>query len=57
MTTIVSPNNDKMYGWNFLDILDPAIGIIESRRGAGSTSAQDVFIYTETTMSFLEAAV
>lgn len=33
---IMSPNNDKMYGWNLLDTLEPTIGTIEFRRGAAA---------------------
>lgn len=54
---LMNPNSDKMYGWNLSNILDPAIGTIEFRRGTGSTSAQDVFAYIKITMSFLEAAI
>lgn len=33
---IMNPNNDKMYGWNLLNTMEPAIGIIEFRREAAA---------------------
>lgn len=54
---LMNPDHDKMFGWNFLYLLNNPHGTIEFRRGAASTSVQDVFIYIEIAMSFLEASV
>lgn len=57
LVLLMNPDHDKMFGWNFLYLLNNPHGTIEFRRGAASTSVQDVFIYIEIAMSFLEAAV
>lgn len=54
---LMNPNHDKMFGWNFLYLLNSPNGTIEFRRGAACTSAQQAFVYIEIAMSFIEAAV
>lgn len=54
---LMNPNHDKMFGWNFLYLLSSPNGTIEFRRGAACISAQQVFVYIEVAMSFIEAAV
>jgi hypothetical protein len=53
----MNPDHDKMFGWNFLYLLNSPNGTIEFRRGAACTSAQQVFVYIEIAMSFVEAAI
>lgn len=57
LVLLMNPNHDKMFGWNFLYLLNSPNGTIEFRRGAACTSAQQVFVYIEIAMSFIEAAV
>lgn len=57
LVLLMNPDHDKMFGWNFLYLLNNPHGTIEFRRGAASTSVQDVFVYIEIAMSFLEASV
>ncbi|KAG0154189.1 hypothetical protein PDIDSM_1569 [Penicillium digitatum] len=57
LVLLMNPDHDKMFGWNFLYLLNNPHGTIEFRRGAASNSVQDVFIYIEIAMSFLEASV
>ncbi|KAA8652759.1 hypothetical protein EYZ11_013371 [Aspergillus tanneri] len=57
LVLLMNPNHDKMYGWNFLYLLNSPNGTIEFRRGAASTSAENVFVYIEVAMSFVEAAI
>ncbi|PYI09012.1 hypothetical protein BO78DRAFT_459563 [Aspergillus sclerotiicarbonarius CBS 121057] len=57
LVLLMNPDHDKMFGWNFLYLLNSPHGTIEFRRGAASTSAQNVFVYIEVAMSFIEAAI
>ncbi|KAH8431695.1 uncharacterized protein LDX57_009349 [Aspergillus melleus] len=57
LVLLMNPNHDKMFGWNFLYLLESPNGTIEFRRGAASTSAQSVFVCIEVAMSFIEAAI
>jgi hypothetical protein len=57
LVLLMNPNHDKMFGWNFLYLLNSPNGTIEFRRGAASTSAQHVFVSIEIAMSFVEAAI
>lgn len=42
---LMNPNHDKMFGWNFLYLLNSPNGTIEFWRGAACTSAQQAFVY------------
>ncbi|PPJ56315.1 hypothetical protein CBER1_00620 [Cercospora berteroae] len=57
----MNPDNegerDKMFGWNFLNLLQSTQSTIEFRRGAASTNAQQVFVWIEVAMSFLKASM
>ncbi|KAL7924402.1 putative amidoligase enzyme domain-containing protein [Trichoderma austrokoningii] len=57
LVLLMNPDRDKMFGWNFLYLLNNANGTIEFRRGASCKSAQEVFVWIEIAMSFVEAAV
>lgn len=57
LVLLMNPNHDNMFGWNFLYLLNSPNGTIEFRRGAACTSAQQVFVYIEIAMSFIEVAV
>ncbi|KAL4791915.1 putative amidoligase enzyme-domain-containing protein [Aspergillus venezuelensis] len=57
LVLFMNPNQDKTFGWNFLYLLNSPNGTIEFRRGAACTSAQQVFVYIEIVMSFIEAAI
>lgn len=57
LVLLMNPNHDKMFGWNFLYLLNNPHGTIEFRRGAASTSVDHVFIYIEVAMSFIDAAI
>ncbi|RAQ53599.1 hypothetical protein AFGD_006833 [Aspergillus flavus] len=57
LVLLMNPNHDKMFGWNFLYLLNSPNGTIEFRRGAACTSAQQAFVYIEIAMSFIEASV
>lgn len=57
LVLLMNPNHDKMFGWNFLYLLNSPNGTIEFWRGAACTSAQQAFVYIEIAMSFIEAAV
>ncbi|RAH84383.1 hypothetical protein BO86DRAFT_454402, partial [Aspergillus japonicus CBS 114.51] len=57
LVLLMNPNHDKMYGWNFLYLLNSPHGTIEFRRGPASTSAQNVFVCIEIAMSFVGAAI
>ncbi|PWY94336.1 hypothetical protein BO94DRAFT_563775 [Aspergillus sclerotioniger CBS 115572] len=57
LVLLMNPDHDKMFGWNFLYLLNSPHGTIEFRRGPASTSAQNVFVYIEVAMSFIEAAI
>lgn len=54
---LMNPNRNKMFGWNFLYLLDSPHRTIEFRRGPASSSAQKVFACIELATSFVEAAV
>lgn len=57
LVLLMNPNHDKMFGWNFLYLLNNPHGTIEFRRDAASTSVDHVFIYIEVAMSFIDAAI
>lgn len=57
LALLMNPNHDKMFGWNFPYLLNNSRGTIEFRRGAACTSAQQVFVYIEIVMSFIEAPI
>ncbi|KAM0209070.1 hypothetical protein ACHAQD_011384 [Fusarium lateritium] len=46
-----------MFGWNFLYLINNPNGTIEFRRGAASTSSDDVFMWIEIAMSFIQASI
>ncbi|OAA50763.1 hypothetical protein BBO_00710 [Beauveria brongniartii RCEF 3172] len=46
-----------MFGWNFLYLLHSSQGTIEFRRGAASTSEEDVFMWIEVALSFIAASI
>lgn len=50
-------DHDKMFGWNFLNLLQSSQSTIEFRRGAASTSSTDVFMWAEVALSFVRAAM
>ena len=57
LVLMMNPNHDKMFGWNFLYLLQGPTGTIEFRRGAASTSLSDVFMWIEVAMSFVQASI
>lgn len=57
LVLLMNPDHDKMFGWNFLYLLNSPYGTIEFRRGAASTSSSDVFMWIELAMSFVEASI
>jgi Putative amidoligase enzyme len=57
LVLLMNPNHDKMFGWNFLYLLQDNKGTVEFRRGAASTSVTDVFMWIELAMSFTQAAL
>jgi hypothetical protein len=57
LVLLMNPNHDKMFGWNFLYLLNDPKGTIEFRRGAASVRVQDVFMWVELAMSFIQASV
>lgn len=57
LVLLMNPDHDKMFGWNFLYLLNNPHGTIEFRRGPASSSVQDVFVNIEVAMSFVEAAI
>ncbi|EAS31889.3 uncharacterized protein CIMG_07368 [Coccidioides immitis RS] len=57
LVLLMNPNHDKMFGWNFLYLLNTPHGTIEFRRGAASTSVDDVFMWIEVAISFVHAAL
>ncbi|CAG1979937.1 unnamed protein product [Fusarium graminearum] len=57
LVLLMNPDHDKMFGWNFLYLLNSPHGTIEFRRGAASTSSSDVFMWIELAMSFVEASI
>lgn len=57
LVLLMNPEHDKMFGWNFLYLLHSASGTIEFRRGAASTSEEDVFMWIEVALSFIAASI
>ncbi|OBS22823.1 hypothetical protein FPOA_09148 [Fusarium poae] len=57
LVLLMNPDHDKMFGWNFLYLLNSPHGTIEFRRGAASVSSSDVFMWIEIAMSFVEASI
>ena len=51
----MNPNGSKYFGWNFLAI--KKFKTIEFRRGAASLTVDDVFVWVEIAMSFIQAAL
>jgi len=51
----MNPNQSKYFGWNFLSIR--RFKTIEFRRGAASTSVDEVFMWVELATSFVQAAL
>jgi len=51
----MNPNGSKYFGWNFLAI--KKFKTIEFRRGAASLTVDDVFMWVEIAMSFIQAAL
>lgn len=56
LVLLMNPNHDKFFGWNFLYHLNSPHNI-EFRRGAASTPAQQIFVYIEVAMSFVETTI
>ncbi|KJX99420.1 hypothetical protein TI39_contig359g00001 [Zymoseptoria brevis] len=58
---LMNPDNegerDKMYGWNFLNLLQSSESTIEFHRGSCSTDAAQVFTWIELAMSFIKASI
>lgn len=52
---LMNPDGSKYFGWNFQAI--PKYSTVEFRRGAASTSANDVFSWVELAVSFVNAAL
>ncbi|RGP58024.1 hypothetical protein FSPOR_11936 [Fusarium sporotrichioides] len=57
LVLLMNPDHDKMFGWNFLYLLNSPHGTIEFRRGAASISSSDVFMWIEIAMSFVQASI
>ena len=57
LVLLMNPDHDKMFGWNFLYLIHNPHGTIEFRRGAASTSSDDVFMWVEIAMSFVQASI
>lgn len=51
----MNPNGSKYFGWNFLAI--KKFKTVEFRRGAASLTVDDVFMWVEIAMSFIQAAL
>ena len=56
LVLLMNPNHDKMYGWNFLYLLNTPHGTVEFRRGPASGNATDVFTWIELAMAFVKAS-
>lgn len=52
---LMNPDGSKYFGWNFQAI--PKYSTVEFRRGAASTSVNDVFSWVELAVSFVKAAL
>lgn len=57
LVLLMNPEHDKMFGWNLLYLIQSPHGTIEFRRGAASTSPDDVFMWIEIAMSFVQASI
>lgn len=53
--SMMNPHDSKYFGWNFLAI--KKYRTVEFRRGAASRSVNDVFMWVEFAMSFLQASL
>lgn len=54
---LMCPEISKYWGWNFSNLVKDAKYTIEFRRGAVSTTVDDVFVWVELAMSFVQAAI
>ena len=54
---LMCPEQSKYYGWNFLNIISDPHWTIQFRRGPASSSINEVFIWVELAMSFIQAAI
>ncbi|CAJ2514283.1 Uu.00g024020.m01.CDS01 [Anthostomella pinea] len=52
---LMNPNQSRYFGWNFLAM--KKYKTVEFRRGSGSRSEDDVFMWAEFALSFLQASV
>lgn len=52
---LMNPDGSKYFGWNFQAI--PKYSTVEFRRGAASTSVNDVFSWVELAVSFVNASL
>lgn len=50
-------NHDKMFGWNLLYLLSSPNGTVEFRRGSGSSSVEEAFMWAEFAIAFVMAAI
>lgn len=49
--------HDKMFGWNFLNLLQSNKGTIEFRRGGPSTRLEHTFTWIEIAVEFIQASM
>lgn len=54
---MMCPHQSKYWGWNFLNIVEDPHYTIEFRRGPASSTVDDVFLWVELAMSFIQAAI
>ena len=54
---LMCPDMSKYWGWNFSNLVRDPKYTIEFRRGAVSTKLDDVLVWVELAMSFIQAAV
>ncbi|KAI1410318.1 putative amidoligase enzyme-domain-containing protein [Hypoxylon sp. FL1857] len=52
---LMNPNDSRYFGWNFLAM--KKYKTVEFRRGAGSRNVNDVFMWVEFALSFLQASL
>ena len=57
VVNLMCPAQTKYYGWKFLNIIIDPTRTIEFRRAPCSSTAEDVFIWAELAISFVQAAV
>jgi hypothetical protein len=54
---LLNANDDKYFGWNFLNLLEDGKTTIEFRRPTGVKSAKECLAWVEFTVTFVQATV